>query len=155
MFSRLVRAGLFAFLGLVVLAASLTAQELARSVAAQRIELLQVQQCLVQMDVAVLPRTSGPERDQALQTLRETKNRMHEQLVALEGQLGVAQELEPAASRLRESRLAEKLIFSRGTIEQWDDGSVRRLEAIIQQDLAAVRRELAPGARPVECATRA
>jgi hypothetical protein len=59
--------------------------------------------------------------------------------------------LQAVSDVIGESQLKEKLLFSRGAIEQWDDGSERRIERIIQEDLARVRRALAPDA-PVECA---
>jgi hypothetical protein len=153
MVSRAFRSVWSACIGLLVLTVSLPAQELTRSVAAQRVELLQVQQCLVQLDVATIPEAPSPDRDEAVQILRETKNRMYEQLVVLERQLSLVQELAPTADAMRESRLIERLLYTRGTVEDWTDGSELRIEALIQRDLADLRRELAPDARPVECVT--
>jgi hypothetical protein len=155
MTNTLVRVG---FAGILLVAApalfteSLTAQAISPALAAERVQVLQLEQCQVQRDVRAMPRDRGPAREDAIRALRETKDRMHAQLVGLEAGMDASPELQAAFDAIRESRLTEKLLFSRGTIEQWDDGSELRVESIIQQDLARVRGELAPGAAPVQCA---
>ena len=133
--------------------ASLTAQTLSSAIAAERLQVLQLEQCQVQRDVRAMPSAGGPEREDAIRVLREIKDRMHAELLGLEARMDASPALQVASDAIRESRLKEKLLFSRGTVEQWDDGSELRIESIIQQDLAQIRTQLAPGAAPVQCAT--
>ena len=53
-----------------------------------------------------------------------------------------ARALQEAAKQIRESKLKEKLQFSRGTIEQWDPESALTLELNIEADLQALRDQL-------------
>jgi hypothetical protein len=129
---------------------SILAQQLERSVAIDQVQALRVQQCAVQAAVRSLPSEPSPARDAAIQQLRETKTEMSARIAALEAQMAVAPELQAAANTIREARLVEKLDFSLGTIEHWDDGSENRLEAIIQGDLGTVGGALAP-ATTFEC----
>lgn len=132
------------------IAAPVAAQELTATQGARRIEALQLQQCLVQQEVRGL-RSAGADRDQAIAVLRDTKNRMHAELSALEAEMGMTPTLQVASDALRDLRLAEKILYTQGTIEHWDDGSERTIEAVIQGDLAAVRATLLPTASPVTC----
>jgi hypothetical protein len=136
---------------LFILAAPVVAQQLTAVQGASRVEALQRQQCLVQQDVFGLRSASTEGRVQAIAMLRETKTRMHAELSALEAEIGGTPTLQSAAELLRELRLAEKIQYSQGTIEQWTDSSERRLERIIQEDLAAVRAAFLPTAPPVTC----
>jgi hypothetical protein len=134
---------------------ALSAQALSPAIAAERVQVLQLEQCQVQRDVRTLPSAGSSERENAIRALRETKDQMHARLVGLEARMDASPALRAVSDVIRESRLKEKLLFSRGTIEHWDDRSERRIEWIIQEDLAQVRRALAPGATPVECAAPA
>jgi hypothetical protein len=131
-------------LGIVLPATTLHAQQLERSAAIDLVQALRVQQCAVQAAVRSIPGEPGPARDVALQQLRETKSEMAAQLAELEARMDLTPELRSASNTIRESRLQDKLDFSRGTIEHWDDGSENRIEAIIQSDLGAVRDVLTP-----------
>jgi len=53
-----------------------------------------------------------------------------------------ARALQDAAEQIRESKLKEKLQYSRGTIEQWDPQSAVTLELNIEADLQALRDRL-------------
>jgi hypothetical protein len=53
-----------------------------------------------------------------------------------------ARELAEAANQIRESKLKEKLQYSRGTIEQWDPQSAVTMELQIEGDLQALRDQL-------------
>jgi hypothetical protein len=53
-----------------------------------------------------------------------------------------ARKFQEAADQIRESKLKEKLQFSRGTIEQWDPASATTLEMNIEADLHALRERL-------------
>jgi len=136
---------------LLLIAVPLEARQLTATEGALRIGALQQQQCRVQLDVFGLRSTSIEGRVQAIAALRETKTRMHAELSALEAEIGATPALQMASEALRASRLAEKILYSQGTIEQWTDSSERRLERIIQEDLAAVRAALLPTAPAVTC----
>lgn len=142
---------LFAALGVVLAASSLGAQELTLSSSIAHVDALRAQQCQVQAAVRTMPRATGPERDAVLRELDDTKNYMYAEITALETLLDSTPETQNAADVIRASRLKEKLQFSRGTIEQWQDGSENRLESVIQEDLGTLRNELAPAPRTVEC----
>jgi hypothetical protein len=121
--------------------------------AIQQVAELQRQQREVQRDVRGLP-TSGAERAEAIDRLRERKNQMTETVQELERNLDQAaansradnpeagRELQQAATQIRESKLKEKLQYSRGTIEQWDPQSAVTLELEIEGDLQALRDQL-------------
>jgi hypothetical protein len=121
--------------------------------AIQQVAELQRQQREVQGDVRGLP-TSGAERAEAIDRLRERKNQMTETVQELERNLDQAaansraenpeagRELQQAATQIRESKLKEKLQYSRGTIEQWDPQSAVTLELEIEGDLQALRDQL-------------
>jgi hypothetical protein len=53
-----------------------------------------------------------------------------------------ARELAGAANQIRESKLKEKLQYTRGTIEQWDPESAVTMELQIEGDLQALRDQL-------------
>jgi hypothetical protein len=55
--------------------------------------------------------------------------------VAQEGQPDAARKLKDAADQIRESKLKEKLQYSKGTIEQWDPATATTLEMTIESDL--------------------
>ena len=114
---------------------------------------LQEQQRDVQRQVRELP-TSGAERSRAIEQLRERKDQMTEAVSELERELDrsassssadnpeAARALQDGANHIRESKLKEKLQYSRGTIEQWDPQSAVTLELTIEADLQALRDEL-------------
>ena len=114
---------------------------------------LQEQQRDVQRQVRELP-TSGEERSRAIEQLRERKNQMTDAVSELERELDrsassssadnpeAARALQGGANHIRESKLKEKLQYSRGTIEQWDPQSAVTLELTIEADLQALRDEL-------------
>jgi hypothetical protein len=135
--------------------ASLIAQTISADLAAERVQVLQLEQCQVQRDVRAMRRAGGPEPQEAIRVLQETKERMHAQLLGLGARMDASPALQTASEVIRESRLEEKLLFSLGTVEQWADGSELRIEAMIQEDLAQIRSRLAPGAAPVQCASPA
>ena len=121
--------------------------------AIERAELLQQQQREVQREVRELPAT-GTERTETIDRLRERKDQMTETVQQLERELdqaasnsradnpAAARTLQEAAKQIRESKLKEKLQFSRGTIEQWDPQSAVTLELDIESDLQALRDQL-------------
>ena len=121
--------------------------------AIERVAELQRQQREVQRDVRGLPAT-GAERRETIDQLRERKDQMHETVQDLERELdqaaansradnpGAARALQEAATQIRESKLKEKLQYSRGTIEQWDPQSAVTLELDIESDLQALRDQL-------------
>jgi chemotaxis protein histidine kinase CheA len=121
--------------------------------AIERVAELQQQQRDVQRRVREMP-TSGQERTETINQLRERKDQMTEAVQALERELDqsasgsradnpeAARELQGAADQIRESKLKEKLQYSRGTIEQWDPQSAVTLELNIEADLQALRDQL-------------
>jgi beta-lactamase regulating signal transducer with metallopeptidase domain len=135
----------------VVAPASLGAQEITRTLALQRLEAMQLQQCRVQSEVYDLSSTMSPARALAVRSLQEMKDRMHAALVELERQMDQNADLRAASNLVRETRLEEKLLYSRGTVEQWHDGSENTMELGIHLDLAAVRLVLSPNATPIQC----
>ncbi len=121
--------------------------------AIQQVAELQRQQREVQRDVRGLP-TSGAERAEAIDRLRERKNQMTETVQELERNLDQAaansradnpeagRELQQAATHIRESKLKETLQYSSGTIAQSDPQSAVTLELEIEGDLQALRDQL-------------
>ena len=121
--------------------------------AIQRVDELQQQQREVQRRVRELP-TSGEERTATINQLRERKDQMTQAVQDLERELDqsaagsradnpeAARALQDAAEQIRESKLKEKLQYSRGTIEQWDPQSAVTLELNIEADLQALRDRL-------------
>ena len=121
--------------------------------ALRQVDELARQQRDVQRDVRDLP-GSGQERAQEIARLRERKDQMTEAVSNLERELDraasvaraeqpeAARELQEAAEQIRESKLKEKLQFSRGTIEQWDPQQATTLEMNIESDLQALRDRL-------------
>jgi hypothetical protein len=111
------------------------------------------QQRDVQSRVRELPE-SGAERADQISRLRERKDQMTEAVSDLERELDrsasvargeqpeAARKFQEAADQIRESKLKEKLQFSRGTIEQWDAASATTLELNIEADLQALRERL-------------
>ena len=118
-----------------------------------QVEELQSQQRDVQRRVRELP-VSGAERSREIEQLRERKDQMTEAVAELERELDrsassssadnpeAARALQDGANHIRESKLKEKLQYSRGTIEQWDPQSAVTLELSIEADLQALRDEL-------------
>ncbi len=96
----------------------------------------------------------GPERADAVDRLRQRKDQMTETASELERQLDraaavaraeqpdAARELGAAADRIRESKLKEKLQYSKGTIEQWSKEQATTLELNIEADLQGLRDQL-------------
>ena len=121
--------------------------------ALRQVDELSRQQRDVQRDVRDLP-GSGQERAQEIERLRERKDQMTEAVANLERELDraasvaraeqpeAARELQEAADQIRESKLKEKLQFSRGTIEQWDPQQATTLEMNIEADLQTLRDQL-------------
>jgi hypothetical protein len=121
--------------------------------AIRQVDELARQQREVTSEVRELPE-GGQERSDAISRLRERKNQMTEAVSELERQLDRAAQsaatdqpeagrgLRAAAEQIRESKLKEKLQYSRGTIEQWDAGSAATLELNIEADLQALRDRL-------------
>ena len=119
-----------------------------------QVEELQRQQRDVQRQVRDLPAEQSSARQQQIEDLRERKNQMNDAVTNLERQLDnaasagradnpdAARELQDAANHIRESKLKEKLQYSRGTIEQWDPQSATTLELAIESDLQALRDQL-------------
>ena len=149
------RAILLLVLSVVLLPDSLSAQQITRSDAAQRVAALQTQQCEVQASVRLLTRTAGPELDASIQRLLATKGAMLVELSSLEAQLRVSEELQGVVETMQSSRLVDRLTYSRGTIEQWRDGSENRIEALIQANLTELGRALVPTASAPQCPTPA
>lgn len=121
--------------------------------ALRQVDELARQQREVTGDVRDLP-AGGQERQEALRRLRERKEQMTDAVAGLEQQLDRAAQgaatdqpeasrrLGAAAEQIRESKLKEKLQYSRGTIEQWDPASAATLELTIEGDLQALRDRL-------------
>ncbi|HSM61668.1 MAG TPA: DUF4175 family protein [Longimicrobiales bacterium] len=121
--------------------------------ALRQVDELARQQRDVQREVRDLP-GSGSERAQRIQRLRERKDQMTEAVQELERELDrassvargeqpdAARELKGAADQIRESKLKEKLQYSRGTIEQWAPEQANTLELNIEADLQALRERL-------------
>jgi len=121
--------------------------------AIQKVAELQQQQREVQREVRELP-ASGAERTETIGQLRERKDQMTEAVQDLERELdqaasnsradnpAAARTLQEAATQIRESKLKEKLQYSRGTIEQWDPQSAVTLELDIESDLQSLRDQL-------------
>ncbi|HSG09203.1 MAG TPA: DUF4175 family protein [Longimicrobiales bacterium] len=121
--------------------------------ALRQVDELARQQRDVQRDVRDLP-SGGQERAQEIARLRERKDQMTDAVADLERELDraasvaraeqpeAARELREAAEQIRESKLKEKLQFSRGTIEQWDPEQATTLEMNIEADLQALRDQL-------------
>jgi chromosome segregation ATPase len=121
--------------------------------ALRQVDELARQQRDVQSQVRELPE-SGAERADQISRLRERKDQMTEAVSDLERELDrsasvargeqpeAARKFQEAADQIRESKLKEKLQFSRGTIEQWDAASATTLELNIEADLQALRERL-------------
>jgi hypothetical protein len=118
------------------------------------VEELQQQQREVQRNVRDLPTERGPERQAEIDRLRERKEQMNDVVQDLEQRLDgaassgqadnpqAARALAEAATQIRESKLKEKLQYTRGTIEQWDPESAVTMELQIEGDLQALRDQL-------------
>ncbi len=121
--------------------------------ALDQVDELTRQQRQVENEVRELP-AGGQERAQDIERLRERKNQMTDAVTGLEQQLDraaanaradhpdAARKLQGAANQIRESKLKEKLQYSRGTIEQWDRESAVTLELNIESDLQSLRDQL-------------
>jgi hypothetical protein len=118
--------------------------------ALRQVDELARQQRDVTSRVRDLP-AGGQERLDAISQLRERKEDMTDAVAELERQLDrasqsaasdqaeAARRLRDAADQIRESKLKEKLQYSRGTIEQWDQASAATLELNIEADLQTLR----------------
>ncbi len=118
------------------------------------VEELQRQQREMISDVRDLPRERGPERQRDIDRLREQKEQMNDAVAELErglfdaasaGQADnpeAARRLQEAAKQIGESKLKEKLQYTRGTIEQWDPESAVTMELQIEGDLQSLRDQL-------------
>jgi hypothetical protein len=107
----------------------------------------------VEQDVRNLPE-SGQGRADALSRLRDRKDQMTGAVSDLEKQLDraatvsrgqqpkAAQKLADAANQIRDSKLKEKIQYSRGTIEQYDRESALTFELGIEGDIQALRDKL-------------
>ncbi len=121
--------------------------------ALRQVDELARQQRKVQRDVRELPE-EGAARSREIDRLRERKDQMTEAVAGLERELDraasvaraeqpeAARELQEAADHIRESKLKEKLQYSKGTIEQWEPESATTLEMNIEADLQALRDRL-------------
>jgi Domain of unknown function (DUF4175) len=121
--------------------------------AMRRVEELQRQQRAVQRQVRELP-GPGAARNEQIGRLRERKDQMTEAVRDIERALDraagsgrsenpkAARALQEAANQIRESKLKEKLQYSRGTIEQRDPETAATLEMAIEGDLQALRDQL-------------
>ncbi|MCG6989443.1 MAG: DUF4175 family protein [Gemmatimonadetes bacterium] len=111
------------------------------------------QQRGVEQDVRNLPE-SGQGRADAISRLRDRKDQMTGAVSDLEKQLDraatvsrgqqpeAAQKLADAANQIRDSKLKEKIQYSRGTIEQYDRESAVTFELGIEGDIQALRDKL-------------
>jgi hypothetical protein len=111
------------------------------------------QQRDVEENVRELPQ-SGQGRSDALTRLRERKDQMTGAVSDLEQALDraasvsrgeqpdAAQKLQEAADHIRNSKLKEKIQYSKGTIEQYDPESALTLELGIEGDIQALRQKL-------------
>jgi len=121
--------------------------------ALDQVDELTRQQRQVENDVRELP-ADGDKRAQDIARIRERKDQMTHAVEGLEQQLDraasdaradhpeAARKLQGAAEQIRESKLKEKLQYSRGTIEQWDRESAVTLELNIESDLQALHDQL-------------
>ena len=133
-------------------------QALTAEAASRSLEELQWRQCELIRDIREALSFSAPASDDEITALRERKDRLHEDIVRLEAELdGAARTttaspvLAQAADRIRASQLEEAVLYSRGTLDQWDFGSIERLEQLILDRLQAVRDELGQPGNPVTC----
>jgi hypothetical protein len=122
--------------------------------AIQEVDQLQQQQRDVVNDVRELPAERNTARSQQVRQLQERKEQMNDAVANLERELDraasgaradnpqAARTLQDAANQIRESKLREKLQYSRGTIEQWDPQTATTLELNIEADLQALRDQL-------------
>jgi hypothetical protein len=111
------------------------------------------QERAVEQDVRNLPE-SGQARADALSRLRDRKDQMAGAVSDLEKQLDraatvsrgrqpeAAHKLADAADQIRDSKLKEKIQYSRGTIEQYDRESAVTFELGIEGDIQALRDKL-------------
>ncbi|MCG6955154.1 MAG: DUF4175 family protein, partial [Gemmatimonadetes bacterium] len=111
------------------------------------------QQRDVEQGVRGLPQ-SGQGRSDAIDRLRDRKDQMTGSVSDLEQALDraasvsrseqpdAAQKLQEAADQIRNSKLKEKIQYSKGTIEQYDPESALTLELGIEGDIQALRQKL-------------
>jgi len=111
------------------------------------------QQRDVEQNVRDLPQ-SGEGRADAVAGLRERKNQMTGAVSDLEQELDraasvsrgeqpeAAQKLQEAADQIRNSKLKEKIQYSRGTVEQSDPETALTMELGIEGDIQALRQKL-------------
>jgi hypothetical protein len=125
--------------------------------AMRRVDNLARQQRDVTSDVRNLSE-GGQDRADEIDRLQERKDEMTDAVQGIERDLDrassvargeqpdAAGKLKQAAEQIRESKLKEKLQFSKGTIEQWDKDQATTLELNIEADLQALRDRLADAA---------
>ncbi len=112
---------------------------------------LLVEQIELRERVGQLPEEVSAERVVQLKQFREQKDQMHQTLLELEQDLGqltdrwrqadyhlVAIALRDAHRLIGESKIGEKILYSRGTIEQWDPQSAATLELSIENDIRSI-----------------
>lgn len=122
--------------------------------ALRTVEDLARQQRDVTSDVRDLPE-GGAARQGAVERLQQRKDQMTDDAADLERQLDraasvaraeqpdAARKLQEAADQIRESKLKEKLQYSKGTIRDWSNEQATTLELNIEADLQALRDKLA------------
>ena len=112
---------------------------------------LLVEQIELRERIGQLPEEGSAERVVQLKQFRERKDQMHQTLLELEQDLGqltdrwrqadyhlVAIALRDAHRLIGESKSGEKILYSRGTIEQWDPQSAATLELSIENDIRSI-----------------
>jgi len=121
--------------------------------AIERVESLLANQGRIVREVSALP-LEREERRRRAEPLRARKELMFHSLAGLEREMdrfvsgGAPEGLEAGLGRsrasdlIRDSKLKEKVIYSRGTIEEWDPESAVTLEATIESDLRALLEQM-------------
>jgi hypothetical protein len=116
----------------------------------ERVEALLAQQRDMVRDVSSLPIALGLERTLQIEQLRERKDQMDADLRSLPRELEEAAGVDgPEVGRMwalartiREAEVADKIRYSRHTIEQWKLQDAITLEASIEADLEAARDQI-------------
>ena len=116
---------------------------------------LLVDQIELRERIGRLPAEGSAERVVQLEQFRERKDQMHQTLLELGQDLSQVTDRErqaddhlvPAALRdaqrmIGQSKLGEKILYSRGTIEQWDPESAATLELSIENDIRSILERL-------------
>jgi hypothetical protein len=116
----------------------------------ERIEALLAQQREMVRDVSSLPTALGLERTLQIEQLRERKEQMESDVQSLPRALEEAAGVDgpdvgrmwALARTIRESEVADKIRYSRHTIEQWELQDAIILEANIEADLESARDQI-------------